>query len=155
NDNYSFINNLTYLTGKHTITAGASFDVQKFANNFVRLGTSYYRYATVADFLTTGTPGEVAPIMFGLTYPYEGQDPYARTNFANAGLYIQDKYEVNDKLDVTVGVRAELPLYLNDLTPNASIDALDLLDTDGNERNYSSGEWPKSRLMLSPRVGFR
>lgn len=155
NDNYSFINNLTYLTGKHTITAGASFDVQKFANNFVRLGTSYYRYATVADFLTTGTPGEVAPIMFGLTYPYEGQDPYARTNFANAGLYVQDKYEVNDKLDLTVGVRAELPLYLNELTPNPSIDALRLLDTNGSPTNYSSGEWPKSRLMLSPRAGFR
>lgn len=155
NNNFGFINNLTLLAGKHTFTFGASFDVQKFGNNYVRLGTSYYRYATVEDFLSTGTPNEVAPIMFGLTYPYEGMDPYARTNFGLASLYAQDKFNVNDQLELTLGLRAELPLYLNDLTANPSIDALELYDTDGNIRTYSSGSWPKSRVMLSPRVGVR
>lgn len=154
NNNYSFTNNLTYLAGDHTFTAGAAFDVQKFGNSYLRSGTSYYRYATVADFLTTGTPGEVAPIMFSLNYPYEGQDPYARTNFGQFSLYVQDRWTVNSKLDLTLGVRAELPLYLNDLTPNASIDALQLRDVGGSAKYYKSGEWPKSRLMVSPRVGF-
>lgn len=155
NDNFGFINNLTYLTGKHTITAGASFDVQKFGNNYVRLGTSYYRYASVEDFLKTGTPNEVAPIMFGLTYPYEGMDPYARTNFGLASLYVQDKFSPNNDLDITFGLRAELPLYLNKLTANQAIDQLELYDTDGSLRTYSTGNWPKSRVMLSPRVGVR
>lgn len=155
NNNFGFINNLTYLTGKHTITAGASFDVQNFGNNYVRLGTSYYRYESVEDFLTTGTPNEVAPRMFGLTYPYEGMDPYARTNFGLASLYVQDKFSPNTRLDITVGLRAELPLYLNELTANTSIDQLVLYDVDGSERTYSSGAWPKSQIMLSPRVGVR
>ncbi len=155
NNNFGFINNFTLLAGKHTLTFGGSFDVQKFGNNYVRLGTSYYRYATVADFLKTGTPDEVAPIMFGLTYPYEGMDPYARTNFGLASLYAQDKFDINEQLELTVGLRAELPLYLNDLMPNPSIDALQLYDTDGNIRTYSTGLWPKSRVMLSPRVGVR
>lgn len=155
NDNFGFINNLTYLTGKHTLTAGASFDVQKFGNNYVRLGTSYYRYDSVDDFLSTGGPGEVAPTMFGLTYPYEGMDSYARTDFGLASLYVQDKYSFNNDLDITFGVRAELPLYLNKLTPNAAIDQLEMYDTDGTLRTYSTGNWPKSRIMLSPRVGVR
>ncbi|QNL48637.1 TonB-dependent receptor [Olivibacter sp. SDN3] len=155
NQNFGFINNLTYLAGDHTITGGLAFDVQKFGNNYVRLGTSYYRYATVADFLATGGPNEVAPINFGITYPYEGMDPYARTNYGLASAYIQDKFNPNEKLELTVGLRAELPLYLNNLTPNPSIDALELLDTDGNTAHYSTGSWPKSRIMLSPRVGFR
>ncbi|TXE07987.1 carboxypeptidase regulatory-like domain-containing protein [Algoriphagus aquimarinus] len=154
NDNFSFIDNLTYTEGRHTITAGAAFEIQKFGNSFVREGTSYYRYASVEDFLTTGTPNEVAPIMFALTYPYEGQETYARVNFGLASLYAQDKFVVNDQLTLTLGLRAELPIYLNDLTPNEAINDLSLLGTDYKPKNYDSGSWPKSRVMLSPRFGF-
>jgi hypothetical protein len=154
NDNFSFINNLTYVEGKHTITAGVAYEVQKFGNSFTRMGTSYYRYASVEDFLTTGTPNEVAPIMFGLTYPYEGQETYSRVNFGLASLYAQDKINVNSRLAVTVGLRFELPIYLNDLTANPSINSLGLLNPEGQEVNYDSGNWPNARVMISPRVGF-
>ncbi|MCS4227231.1 TonB-dependent receptor [Sphingobacterium sp. BIGb0165] len=154
NDNFSFTNNLTYTLGKHTFTGGVAFDVQKFGNSYTRSGTGYYRYASVADFLKTGTAQEVAPIMYALTYPYEGQDTYSRVSYGLASLYAQDRITVNDQFNVTVGLRAELPIYMNKLTPNGSIDALNLLGVDGNERNYASGKWPKSRVILSPRVGF-
>lgn len=154
NDNFSFINNLTYNAGKHTLTGGIAYEMQKFGNSYTRMGTGYYRYASVADFLKTGTANEVAPIMFGLTYPYANQDTYARVNFGLGSAYVQDRIALNDKFNFTVGVRAELPFYLNDLTANPSIDALELLDKNGNPTKYSSGSWPKSRVMISPRVGF-
>lgn len=154
NDNFSFTNNLTYVTGKHTFTAGAAFDVQKFGNSYTRMGTGYYRYASVADFLTTGGPNEVAPIMFGLTYPYAGQDTYSRINLGLASLYLQDRINVTNNFNVTVGLRAELPIYMNELTPNPSIDNLEFLDVNGNPKKYKSGSWPKSQVMLSPRLGF-
>ncbi len=154
NDNYSFINNLTYVAGKHTLTGGIAYEVQKFGNSYTRMGTGYYRYKSVEDFLTTGTPNEVAPIMFGLTYPYAGQETYARINFGMASAYIQDRFDITDRFNFTLGLRAELPMYLNDLTANSSIDALELLDVKGNPTHYSSGEWPDSKVMLSPRFGF-
>jgi len=154
NDNFSFTNNLSYNIGKHAITVGGAFEVQKFGNSYTRMGTGYYRYASVEDFLKTGTPQEVAPIMYGITYPYEGQDTYSRINFGLASLYAQDRIAVNEKFNFTVGLRAELPIYMNKLTANPSIDALELLDVDGNKRNYSSSKWPSSKIMLSPRVGF-
>lgn len=154
NDNLSFTNNLTYTTGKNNFTGGVAFDLQKFGNSYTRMGTGYYRYASVEDFLKTGTAAEVAPINFGLTYPYEGQDTYSRVNFGLASAYLQDKVTLTDKFNFTVGLRAELPIYLNDLTANPSIDALNLLDKNGNQKNYTSGEWPKSKVMLSPRLGF-
>jgi hypothetical protein len=55
---------------------------------------------------------------------------------------------------VTVGLRFELPIYLNDLTANPSINNLDLLNPEGDVVNYDSGNWPNSRLMVSPRLGF-
>ncbi len=154
NDNFSIINNVTYTAGKHTLTGGVAYEMQKFGNSYTRMGTGYYRYASVEDFLTTGTANEVAPIMFGITYPYEGQDTYARVNFGLGSAYIQDKISLNDRFNFTVGLRAELPFYLNDLTANPSIDALVLRGQDGQPKNYSSGEWPNSKVMLSPRFGF-
>lgn len=154
NDNFSFINNLTYNVGNHTLTGGLAYEVQKFGNSYTRMGTGYYRYASVEDFLSTGTANEVAPIMFGLTYPYAGQETYSRVNFGLGSAYLQDRITLSEKFNVTVGIRAELPFYLNDLTANPSIDALELLDVNGNPKNYSSGSWPKSKVMLSPRLGF-
>lgn len=149
NNNYSFVNNLTLVKGNHTFTGGASFEIQNFGNSYQRYATSYYRYASVDDFINNAKP-----LQFGLTYPYEGQDPYSKINFGLAGAYFQDKININDKFDLTLGIRAELPLYLNELTANPSIDALYLSATDGTQTTYNSGKWPKSRLMVSPRVGF-
>ncbi|WP_293952055.1 MULTISPECIES: carboxypeptidase regulatory-like domain-containing protein [unclassified Sphingobacterium] len=154
NNNYSFTNNLTLKADKHTFTFGGAFEIQNFGNSYTRMGTSYYRYASVDDFLKTGTPQEVAPIMYGVTYPYEGQDTYSKINFGLASLYAQDKWSVTDNFTMTYGVRAELPIYLNKLTANPSIDALRLLDINGNPKNYNSGLWPKSQIMISPRIGF-
>lgn len=154
NDNLSFTNNLTYAMGNHNITMGAAFDYQKFANSYVRMGTGYYRYASVEDFLTTGTANEVAPIMFGLGYPYEGQDTYSRANYGLASLYAQDRYSVSERFNFTVGLRAELPIYMNRLTGNPSVDALEFLDRKQNSITFSSSSWPKSTIMLSPRLGF-
>jgi len=154
NDNISFTNNLTYTVGKHTFTGGAAFDIQKFGNSYTRNGTGYYRYASVADFLKTGTAAEVAPLTYGLTYAYEGQDTYARINFGLGSLYLQDKVSVNDRFNFTVGLRAELPIYMNKLTPNVALNNLDLLNQEGDKTRFDSGLWPKSKIMLSPRIGF-
>lgn len=155
NDNYILTNNINISAGKHNILAGASFEMQQFKNNYMRQGTSYYRYASVADFLTTGTPGEVAPIQFGLTYPYPGQEPWAIVNYALPSVYVQDQFNVNDRFTLTAGIRAELPMFTNKLTANTVVDQLDLLNVNGDVTNYASGKWPKTRVMLSPRVGFR
>lgn len=155
NDNLNVFNNVNILLGKHNLIAGASFELQKFANNYMRSGTSYYRYRSVADFLTTGTPGEVAPMQFALTYPYAGQSPWAKVTYGLPAVYIQDNITFNPKFNLTIGLRAEVPMFMNDLPTNNSVDALNLLNTDGGVTNYASGEWPKTRVMLSPRVGFR
>jgi hypothetical protein len=149
NDNYSIIDNYTYQAGKHTLTGGASYELMKYGNLFLRNATSYYRYSSVDAFIN-----DEAPTSYGLSYAYPGQDRYTRVNFGLAGLYAQDKFTVNNQLDLTFGVRAELPLYLNDIGTNAQIDKLVLADTDGTPTTYSSGSWPRSRVMLSPRIGF-
>jgi hypothetical protein len=155
NDNINIFNNLNYTLGRHNLLFGASYEMQKFGNSYQRSGTSYYRYASVEDFLKTGTPQEVAPIQFALTYVYPGMNPYASATYNLPSLYVQDNFNVTPRLNVTLGLRAEIPFFNNDLTANRAVDALDLLDVNGNVKNYISDKWPKTRVLLSPRAGFR
>ncbi|WP_207426051.1 TonB-dependent receptor [Pedobacter sp. SYSU D00535] len=150
NDNYTFIDNLTYTAGRHTFTGGLSYEQIRYKNLYQRMATSYYRYASVDDFINNAQPTS-----YGITYAYQGQDPYVQINFGIAGAYFQDRLAVTDNFDLTVGLRAELPLYLNDLDANPAIDNLELLDVNGIQtKYYPSGQWPKSKVILSPRVGF-
>jgi hypothetical protein len=147
NNNLSFVDNVTFLAGKHTFTAGASFEMMKFENSYVRLGTSYYRYNSVQDFLTSK-----APSVYGVTYPFQN-DTWATVNFGLGGLYVQDKFAVTDRLNLTLGVRADMPFFFDEPLNNPAIDNLKLLDRDGNETTFSTKTWPKSKPLFSPRLG--
>ncbi len=147
NKNLSFIDNVTYQSGKHTFTAGASFEIMKFENSYVRLGTSYYRFNSVQDFVT----GK-APSVYGVTYPLQN-DTWATVNFGLGGLYAQDKFAVTDRLNLTLGIRADMPFFFDDPLYNPAIDNLKLLNRDGKETTFSTKEWPNTKPLLSPRVG--
>jgi hypothetical protein len=141
--------NLNYNVGNHAITAGISYEDQSVLNGFLRYGTSYYRFASVADFVNNA-----APTAYGLTYPYAGQNPYADLRFGQVAAYVQDEVRVSNNFKLSYGIRFDKPLFLNDLTPNAGIKALTFRDLEGQPLNIDVGQWPKSRLIVSPRIGF-
>lgn len=148
NNNFTFTDNLTYIIDRHTLTAGLSFQTMSYANSYMREGTSYYRYNSVASFLSGG-----APSVFAITYPFDGSDGYAKVKFGLAGAYVQDKIAVNERLNVTVGLRADLPIYLDNPPSNPVVDTLSLLDKKGNPTHFTTASWPDSKPLFSPRVG--
>ena len=146
NKTLSFTDNLTVNLNKHTVTGGIAFDHLYFYNSYIREGTSYYRYASVDDFINGADPSG-----FGVTYGYNGNDaPGAELNFGLAAAYVQDEWQMGPKLKVTYGVRLELPIYLDDLEDNPAISALTFADG----KKMDVGSWPSSQLLVSPRVGF-
>lgn len=146
NKTLSFTDNLTINLNNHSLTTGVSFDRLFFRNSFIREGTSYYRYASVNDFINN-----TDPIGFGVTYGYNGIDaPGSIGTFGFAALYGQDEWQVLPKLKVTYGVRLELPLYLDDMQDNPAISAL----TFAEGKTIDVGTWPKSQVLVSPRFGF-
>lgn len=149
NNNINIVDNITYQVGKHNITGGLNFQTMSYANSYMRMGTSYYRYNSVSEFLAGAKP-----TAFGITYPYAGEDPYARVNFGLAGLYLQDQVNLSDKFRLTVGLRADMPLFFNSPVSNPAIDTVRLLNNKGEQTTFTTAMWPKSRIMLSPRVGF-
>lgn len=151
NNVLTFTDNFNYFLGKHTLTAGISFDYLYFGNSYKRYGTSYYRFASMNDFMTGALP-----TTFGYTYPYDGAgDGYAELNFGIGSLYFQDEYQVTEKLKLTGGLRFELPCYFDDLIQNPSVtDSLTFLDLDGNKEKLDIGRWPDPQVLVSPRLGF-
>ena len=146
NNTFSVVNNLTINLEKHTLTAGVSYDNIYVNNSYIREGTSYYRYASLDDFIANAKP-----TAFGVTYGYNGEDPKGvEMSFGLGSLYLQDEWKVNNNFKLTYGVRAELPMYHNKLLNNPAIDALTF--KDGYKVDIDS--WPNTKLQVNPRIGF-
>jgi hypothetical protein len=146
NRTMSFTDNVTINLNKHTVTAGLAFDRLWFRNSYIREGTSYYRYNSVADFLTNAQPSG-----FGITYGYNGVDaPGAEATFGLGSLYAQDEWSIIPKLKITYGLRIEMPFYFDDLQANPAISALTFADG----KKMDVGTWPDSKITVSPRFGF-
>ncbi len=145
NNTFTAFDNLTYYLDNHTITGGISFEHQLANNSYMRNGTGYYRYASVADFLN-----QAAPRDFAVTYGYDGeQNPTAEVAFNQLGLYLQDDWNVNPNFKLSYGIRADYLKYEDNLITNNSISSLDF-----GGRKIDTGIWPDANIQLSPRVGF-
>lgn len=146
NKTLSIVNNTTLNLKQHTITGGISFDRLFFRNSYIREGTSYYRYASVADFINNATPSG-----FGVTYGYYGEDaPGAELTFGLGALYAQDEWKIAPTFKATFGLRLELPFFFDDLRNNEAISAL----TFANNYKIDVSAWPDQQLLYSPRFGF-
>ncbi|MFN8256638.1 MAG: carboxypeptidase regulatory-like domain-containing protein [Bacteroidales bacterium] len=145
NNTLSLVNNASITLKSHTLTGGISFDRMFFRNSYIREGTSYYRYASVDDFIADAQPSG-----FGVTYGYNGNDaPGAELSFGLGAIYAQDEWRVSSKIKLTYGIRIEMPFYFDDLEGNPAIDTINF-----NGTHMSVGEWPESKLLFSPRLGF-
>lgn len=152
NNTINIADNVSWSLGKHNILAGASLDYMTFENSFANFGgQSYYRFASLQDFLENK-----APTVFALTYSNKDRAAVqaAKANFAQFGFYLQDEFAVNDRLKLTYGARFDLPFYPGDKVSNDSLYAIPLRDPSGKEFRADVGVWPKARLLVSPRVGF-
>ena len=138
--------NATFYLGAHKVMAGLSFEHQYALNSYNRNGTGAYLYNSMDDFMNGAAPAAVA-----LTWGYNGNDdPKDKVAFNQWGLYLQDEWNVNEKLKLTAGIRFDdLVFDNNDLMANSKIDELDF-----EGRRLTTGQWPKSRVQISPRIGF-
>ena len=142
----SVIDNFTYFAGDHKITAGISFEHQLASNAYMRNGTGYYRYSSLDDFLNGA-----APETFAWTYGYNGvSDPKAQVTFNQIGFYAQAEWNIRPNVKLTYGIRFDDLIFDNsDLQRNDAI-----YDLDFGGKHIDTGKWPKSRMQISPRVGF-
>ena len=146
---YSFTDNFTMSLGNHEVTLGAQMDFSTTQNGFQRFGTGAYRFNSWDDFVNKAKPNDYA-ITFSLSPGYAQAFPTFK--FQQYSLYAQDVFRIGEKLNVTAGLRVELPSYPD--VPEIKTHPLvaPLSFSDGYK--YDTGVLPKERIMWSPRLGF-
>lgn len=150
---YSFTDNLSFYLGKHTLTTGLTYEYQEVGNMYMPGSNSYYVFNSMNDLLN-----DAAPIYYAYTkslIPGEKAVYSAQLKIGQAGAYIQDEWNVTDNAKLTFGLRADMPIYHEDPLNNPATSALNFYGADGSLRHYFTDKFPKSTILLSPRVGFR
>ncbi len=165
-DNNTLIltDNATYTLDKHTLTFGASYENQYFANSYMRQGSGYYRFKDLAAFKSyingdgvnadgTNKPFNASydPINFAYTYPINGYDnPSAKLSFGQFSSYIQDEWNALNNLKVTAGIRIDVPMYLSGAVDNPGLNGQKFKQN----QTVDLSTWPTVKILWSPRLGF-
>jgi hypothetical protein len=174
---YQITNNLNIVKGDHLFTLGFSFEKFLFKNSFNLKGYGFdvFGSVTMAEFDANIANGYYAAQLAAAQATYttknalepgtDGGWNLSETTVGQLAFYGQDEWSINDNFKLTLGLRADKPLYFNtsDLIQK-------FIDTDnsegylpgityfnpanGNPVNFDSTQLPGNALLWSPRVGF-
>ena len=133
-DVYQLTNNLQYFAGKHTLTAGISFERFEFDNSFNLGGNggvfgpadpvAQSSPAAFIEALNSSSPITLdTAVANAAAYFAAGREPgngfdgssfaLAETNVGQLGLYLQDEFTVTEDFTLTLGLRLDKPLYFD------------------------------------------
>ncbi|CAN5347256.1 carboxypeptidase regulatory-like domain-containing protein [soil metagenome] len=146
---YSYIDNITWNTGRNNIILGAQLDQSLTKNGFTPLGTSYYRFASWDDFKNGAKPLDFAQT-FSLSPNFEQAFPTFK--FKQFSMYLQDEISITNKFKLTLGVRADQTSYPNVTEIKTNPLLLGLTFAGGQKIN--TGNLPAPKTLISPRLGF-
>lgn len=174
---FQITNNLNIVKGDHVYTLGFSFEKFLFKNSFNLKGYGFDVFGSVdmAGFDANIANGYYATAIANAITTFNtknnieaGEDGgwnLSETTVGQLAFYAQDEWSVNDNFKLTIGLRADKPLYFN-----TSELIQKFIDTDnsegylpninyfdpatGNTVNFDSTKLPGNALLWSPRVGF-
>lgn len=148
-NDFTLTDNLTIYKDNHTITVGTDELFYNSKNIFIQnYYGNYNRYNSIAAFQNNTS----APTGYSAYYSVAGGDDLAPSTI-HAGqfsVYGQDIWTIKPNFKLTYGVRFDMPVYFNKPAENATFNATTIAQNAGVATNVL----PKSRIMISPRVGF-
>ncbi len=161
--NFHITNNITKYIGKHTIVAGVNYE--KFISNnlFFPASNGVYIFDSLAQFYASanfaaansGAPSTtlaLAPARFQFRYSAlpGATDPTQQLISNRVDLYLQDEYNVSEKLKVTGGMRVSMIEFTNTALENPAVTAM----TFTRGEKWNTGVMPKTQYLFEPRLGF-
>lgn len=163
-DVFTLTNNFNLYKGKHTWTFGTHWEYFSIENLFTIFSTPRYFYGSLNSFVN-GDPGfslfgheQLAPGQSEIRLGDEAKNLGPTFNAMQAGFYVQDEIQVNENLKVSLGIRADIPIYLDDApleNTEFNTSTIPLVESYGYDlKGAQAGKLPGTNVLWSPRVGF-
>ena len=130
-----------YQLGNHTITGGVEREAYDIFNLFYQHVDTEIRFDGIENFRN----GLADRVEYGNALTNDQNDIAEAFEYSINYFYLQDEWQVNDKLTVTYGIRYDY--YETDDAPNLNPD---FLDTYG----FGNNETLDGRDLIQPRFGF-
>lgn len=149
-DIYLLEDNLSWYLGNNTLTIGTHNEFFNMRNLFIQANNGEWVYNSLEAFLND-QPNQ---FVFKCTDPTltGGDLLYApRVKAGQFGFYVQDKYDYSNNLQLTFGLRFDIPVMFNEPTENTTFNEY----AAKKGLDVKVGEMPSAKVMLSPRFGFR
>ena len=144
-DIFEFTDNFTYLLGRHNFTIGTHNEFFKFRNLFINNANGRWDFNSLEDFYA-GAASRVQAT-YSLT---EDQRPAAAFNAMQLGLYVQDEFTASEQLKVTLGLRADIPVFPDTPPRNQQFEA----DFAAVAPGLRTDRTPGGNVLWAPRLGF-
>jgi hypothetical protein len=145
---YHYVENLTFISGAHTMKFGA--DIRRFLFNsfFTSFGRGSF------NFDGTFTGNAVADLLLGIPRSADRNlgEPFHNAKTFSSGYYFQDDWKVTPKLTLNLGLRYEL-----NLPPTENINKIASFDPATNTIKVAGGQEAflnNGVLQLRPRAGI-
>ena len=164
-DTWQASDNFTFYNGKHTISAGANFESFKFFNQFTPNIQGQYIFKSLADFYTsanaylannnmTTNPVQLRRYNLGFSNLANNELWNAITKAKNIGAYVQDEWQIQDNLSLSLGIRFDVPFFTSNAVENPQVKGYNFVDETGNPTKLSTSQLPSTKVMVNPRFGF-
>ena len=156
-------NNFTLFKGRHSLTFGGNYERFGFFNSFniFRNGVFFLpaaippgsTFSSLDEFFAATTPGSPTFKDFNSLI---GSGPYKGENIdvGQLGVYAQDELLASERLNLTIGLRVDFPMYYTDPIDNPYSRGLTALDANDNPETVDQSNLPGTEPLFSPRVGF-
>lgn len=150
-DVFQFTENLTINAHRHSFTAGINFEMFRFANSFNLFYYPWYMFSSYDEFLNADSDSH--DFNGDVTESQKNKPAWSYVDFAQAGFYAQDKIHIGENLKLTIGLRVDIPMYLNDIEPDERIREFEAWE-EYHAYDPDPSTWPGSNPMFSPRMGL-
>lgn len=166
-DIITLTDNFEIYKGRHTFTVGTHNEFYSMYNLFIRQNFGSYQFDDLEQFYA------------GYAYQYDrtfskvddvtgdGSAAAADFNALQLGIYGQWEYQWSDRFNTTVGLRLDVPMFLDQSPTNDDFnnniitiinDSTSYPLNHGTDEmpkmNAETGQMPSTKLMVSPRIGF-
>ena len=160
-----FQNNLSITSERHDVTMGVTAQRYRSENVFFPGSQSVYVYNSLADFYTDANGflanrnRTTSPVTLNRSQVrfnnIPGQTkPVQPLEVLYAGAYIQDQIRVSSRLNLTLGMRFDVPRFENTALRNPDVPNLAFRDEIGAPVQIQTDRMPSSKVLYSPRFGF-